>query len=262
MHNRKTYSFFLLILLLILMATIFSGKLYKSFNNNFLLFDAIKSLEDLEHHGQLKVITIGDAAIMNHHDFTITYDFKTNLENIQHEQGALGSIKSWRNLNLFYDVIKNNTSSFKKALEKNALSIKREMVDNLPLDYNGSTASMTFTIEEGYETWENVLNLLISHGDFKVEALDLFKLYDEMISPFSKNKLKHALKTSIEDREAPYVFSQLIYEDLITTFSKDSLMTLVFFVENKVLTGISFEGHFNYKRFEATEKINWSIDFK
>lgn len=261
MKNRKTYASFLFFILLMLMVTIFSAKLYKTFNKNLLLFDAIKALDDLEHRGQLKVITLGDAAIMNHHDFTISYDFKTNLKNIQHEQGALEAIKSWRNLNLFYDVIKNNATSLKNALEKNALSIKKQVIENVSLDHSKNSSSMSFTIEEGYKNWENILDMLINHGDFKVESLDLFKLYDEIISSFSKNNRQHALEISIDDPEAPFVFSQLIYENLITTFSKDSLMTMVFYLEDKVLTAISFEGHFNYKRFEATEKITWTINF-
>lgn len=263
MHKKNPLLFFMSFIIIILLGTIFSAKIYKSENQNESLFNSINSMNNYSHHGSLSILTMGDAAIIEHSDYNITYQYDDNISNLIVPPGEDFKDSPWLNVKSIYNILENAPPSFYEAIDKNYLYIKGKIEKDLTFDYSAINPTVSFTIKEGYESLVSILDMLGKDESFKDSLFTAINNSNENNSDGVANPLFTTTVKNLNDNFNFYCgkIFDAYYDQITNKFSSDSTITLEFKVNDNLLKALLIKGNLKYNNFQASETIEWLINF-
>lgn len=256
MRKRNPLLFFSVFIIFILSATVLSAAYIKHTDDSMVFFNSLYGLTTWDHQGKLSLVTLGDAAIIDHQDLSIDYVSNDTLQIQSKENNALA-----RNFIDLRNALYGAPDGSYQMIHENFWFIKGQLEKDLNFRFQDKKVLVTFTLEEAYTSFVNLLDLLSDEEAFQETY---YYAFNTLIDHTANNHMVfQALIDLMHDFENKSLSSfDIYYQSLIKKFSKDSVITLEFTLDSKDQIGqIMCQADFIYMSFQASEWVQWYLEF-
>jgi len=166
----------------------------------------------------------------------------------------------------FFELLNLGDPELLELMYSNLFDIKKIFKDNIKIDNNQITFSIT--LEECFEKLDEVLILLSQQDEFKNQMrIRYSRLYDEFGQhPILENyhlnsRILFNEMVALDNDFYGTLFSKLdSINQKLSPFKSDSTFEIIFTFEHQTIEQLTIKGLFNYKNFDASEILSLTIE--